>query len=98
MDLKQYLEGSTIHGLAYISSSSRFKRLFWVLVVVTGFTAAGILIYQSFANWEESPVSTTIETLPISEITLPKITVCPAKNTYTNLNYDLEMMGNRTID
>ena len=39
-------------------------------------------------------VSTNIETLPITEITFPKVTVCPPKNTLTNLNYDLEKSKN----
>ena len=46
-------------------------------------------VKESFDSWSESPVKTTIETLPISEIKFPKVTVCPPKNTYTNLNHDL---------
>ena len=56
------------------------------------------MIYQSFQDWNESPVKTTIETLPISEITFPKVTVCPPKNTYTDLNYYLMMTENVTLD
>ena len=40
----------------------------------------------------------TIETHPITEITFPKVTVCPPKNTYTDLNYDLMRTGNMTLD
>ena len=96
--LRDYLESSTIHGLAYIASTRKFIRVLWTLVVVGGFTGAGYMIYQSFQSWEESPVKTTIETLPITEITLPKVTVCPPKNTFTNLNYDLMMLENMTLD
>ena len=96
--LKTFFNSSTIHGLSYISETKKFVRLFWTLIVIGGFVTAGILIYQSFQSWAESPVTTTIETLPISEITFPKVTVCPPKNTFTNLNYDLEMLGNKTID
>ena len=67
-------------------------------MVVAGFTGAGVLIYQSCQDWKDNPVSTTIETLPITEITLPKVTVCPPKNTYTNLNYDLIMTKNISLD
>ena len=93
-----FLESSTIHGLSYISTTRKYVRLFWILVVITGFTGAGVLIYQSFQAWEDSPVSTTIETLPIAEITLPKVTVCPPKNTFTNLNYDIMMAKNIFLD
>ena len=93
---KQFLENSTVHGLSYISSSKSISRFLWTLVVVSGFSFACVLIYQSYQSWESSPVSTTIETRPISEIKFPKITVCPPKNTFTNLNFDLNV-GNITL-
>ena len=96
--VRTFLESSTIHGLGYISISRKYVRLFWSIVVMAGFTGAGILIYQSFQSWEESPVKTTIETRPIEEMTFPKVTVCPPKNTYTDLNYDLVMTKNKTIN
>ena len=69
-----------------------------MIVVILGFVGAGILIYQSFDVWSESPVKTTIETLPIHKIKLPKVTVCPPKHTYTNLNYDLTITENIILD
>lgn len=53
--------------------------------------------FSAFQHWEESPVVTTIETLPIRNIHFPKISVCPPKGTYTNLNYDLLMTENMTL-
>ena len=97
-EFKNFLESSTIHGLTYISTTRTLVRLFWIVVVILGFSTASLLIYQSFQAWEESPVSTTIETLPISKITFPKVTVCPPKETYTDLNYDLMMLEGKTLD
>ena len=94
--LRAFLESSTIHGMSYISAPGRYVRVFWTLVVIAGFTGAGIMIHQSFQSWADSPVTTTIETLPITKITFPKVTVCPPKNTYTDLNYDLLTMDNMT--
>ena len=94
---RTFLETSTIHGLGYISSSRKITRLFWLVVVILGFTGAGLLIRESFQTWTDSPIKTTIETLPISEITLPKLTVCPPRNTYTDMNYDLMMTENGTL-
>ena len=54
-----------------------------------GFSGAGYLIYTSFDNWNQSPISTTIETLPISQINFPNVTVCPPKDLFLNLNYDI---------
>ena len=95
--VRTFLESSTIHGLTYISTTRKYARLFWILVVITGFVGASLLIKESFDSWSKSPVKTTIKTLPISGIKLPKVTVCPPKNTYTDLNYDLMMTENITV-
>ena len=95
--VRLFLESSTIHGLSYISISRKYVRLFWILVVITGFVGACLLIKESFDSWSASPVKTTVETFPISEIKFPKLTVCPPKNTFTDLNYDLMMTVNHTL-
>ena len=87
--VKSFLETSTIHGLSHITTGSKLIKLFWIFVVFFGFTAASIIIYQSFQNWGVNPITTTIETLPISKIILPKVTECPPKNTFTKLNHNL---------
>ena len=92
-----FFASSTIHGLSYIASSRKYVKLFWILVVVTGVTGALFLIKESFDYWSESPIKTTEETLPIADIKFPKVTVCPPKNTYTDLNYDLLISENRTL-
>ena len=97
VSMKVFLESSTIHGLTYISTTRKYARLFWILVITSGFMGAGFLIKESFASWSESPIKTTIETLPIAKIKFPKVTVCPAKNTMTDLNYDLMIIDNLTL-
>ena len=86
---KEFLDSSSIHGISYISSEKRFGRLFWIFIVLIGFTGAFLLIRQSFNDWEENPISTTSETLPMSHITFPNITVCPPRNSYLNMNFDI---------
>ena len=93
-EVRQFLESSTIHGLQYISSTKNLTRIFWILVVFGGFTGAGYLIHASFSNWEQNPITTTIETLPISDITYPNVTVCPPRDSFLNLNYDIIKSGN----
>ena len=66
--IKSFLETSTIHGLSYISTTKKYFKLFWILIVIAGFTAAGAIIYQSFEVWHESPIKTTIETLPLTKM------------------------------
>ena len=95
--ISAFLESSTIHGLIYISTTRKYARAFWIFVVLAGFTGAGYMIHTSLQSWADSPIKTTIETLPISEIKFPKVTVCPPKNTYTDLNYDLMLAENFTL-
>ena len=64
-------------------------KFFWVLVVIGGFIGAGYLINRSYHNWNESPISTTVETLPISKIMLPNVTVCPPRYSFLTLNHDI---------
>ena len=96
--VKTFLESSSIGGLNHIATSKKFAKLFWIFAVVAGFTGAAFLIQLSFQSWSLSPVKTTVETLPISRITLPKVTVCPPKNTFTDLNYDLERADEMGLD
>ena len=56
------------------------------------------MIYTSFYHWGQSPIITTIETLPISEFKLPNMTVCPPKNSILNLNYDIFHSDEMKID
>ena len=95
--IETFLESSTIHGLSNIQKEKRFSRLFWIIVVFSGFSGAVVLIYKSFKSWTESPITTTVETLPISDLTFPNVTVCPPKDTYTNLNFDLFIANNMTF-
>ena len=94
----EFLKSSTIHGLSYIPITKKHVRLFWIMIVTMSFIGAGFMIYLSFKDWAENPIKTTLKTRPIKEITLPKVTVCPPKNTYTNLNYDITMLENMTMD
>ena len=81
--LNEFLESSTIHGVSYLAKRNCYVKFFWIFIIFTGFILAGYLIHESFKSWEESPVKTTIETLPISEMTWPNVTVCPPENTFT---------------
>ena len=56
---------------------------------LSGFAWAIQMIFESFEDWRQKPILTTIETLPISEITFPNVTVCPPRNLFLNLNHDI---------
>ena len=59
------------------------------MTVCTGFCVAGYLIQDSYADWQASPVSTSIETKPLKDLTFPTVTVCSPPGSNTALNYDL---------
>ena len=88
-EINVFLSSTTIHGLSYIPASRKLLKLFWLAVVLAGFSCSAFLILQSFRGWQESPISTSVEVLPITEITFPNVTVCPPRKTFTALNYDL---------
>ena len=96
--LKEFLETSSIHGLLHISSNTSFAKVFWVITVIIGFSLATVIINESFVSWNNSPISTLIETKPIEELKFPNVTVCPPQDTYTTLNYDLQKLEGIEMD
>ena len=85
------LDSSTIHGLVHISTAkARASRALWVAIVVACFAIAMCMINNSYKEWQESPVSTTITTQPITEMEFPTVTVCPPRGSNTALNHLLE--------
>ena len=96
---RDFLESSSIHGLSYISTyQNAGVKLCWALVVVSGFVTAGILIQNSVKAWNESPVSTTLETLPLSKVQFPIINICPPIHTTTSMNHDLVTANNTYLN
>ena len=86
-----FLESSAIHGLVHISTAkSKIARATWVAIVVACFAVAVYMINNSYEEWQESPVSTTITTHPITELEFPTVTVCPPRGSNTALNHLLE--------
>jgi hypothetical protein len=60
---KAYCETTSIHGFTYWVNAPRFvEKLFWVAVVLTGFTCASLIIKAAFADWQKNPGIVTINT------------------------------------
>merc|ERR1719150_1569621 len=90
---REFLESSTIHGLVHISTAkSKAARAVWVAIVVACFATAIHMITSSYKEWQESPVSTTITTHPITDLQFPDVTVCPPWESNTAVNHLLEML------
>ena len=63
--------------------------MLWGLIVFLGFLFSGILIYESYGDFKDSPILVSITTKPIKGLDFPTVTVCPPKGSTTALNYDL---------
>ena len=88
--VREFLESSTIHGLAHISTGKTFlARLLWGVIVITSFCFGISLIVESFESWNSSPIITSVDTLSIRQATFPQITVCPPLGSNTAGNIDL---------
>lgn len=86
--VQEFLESSTIHGLLHISTAkSKTTRALWVAIVVACFVCAAWMITDSYKDWQESPVSTTITTHPIKDLQFPAVTVCPPREIKTIINH-----------
>ena len=89
--IHDFFKSSTIHGLVHISTAkSKTAKAIWVAIVVACFAFAIHMITNSYKEWQESPVSTTITTHPITELEFPTVTVCPPRGSNTALNHLLE--------
>ena len=74
-----YLSETTVHGFRYIvQGNNTFERLFWILVIISGFLMSGHIIRSSFLEWDTTPLQTTVEkvSLPVERLDFPAITVC----------------------
>ena len=85
-----YLESGSINGLNHIAATKKWAQLFWILVVNGGFIISTFLIVEMYISWGDNPIRTNIDTLPVSEFKFPKVTVCPPRGTFTDLNYDIK--------
>ena len=77
--IRSYFSETTVHGFRYVAEGGNlFEKLSWVTLISIGFILSGSIIQQSFNEWENSPLQTTIDrvSMPIEELYQPAITVC----------------------
>ena len=78
--LNEYSGVATVHGVFYAFSKDvpLLARLVWFCLVIGGLFYAFFMSFQSFENWQNNPIITTLEdtNYPISEVEYPAITIC----------------------
>ena len=78
-DIYAYFSETTVHGFHYIVTGRNWlERLFWAILIVSGFTLSGLIFYRAYNDWDETPLETTIEqvSLPVEKLNYPAVTVC----------------------
>ena len=78
--MEQFLEATTVHGFVYLNRRNSFcARLFWFCTILSGFSIAGYMIYNSLIDWNANQTITTLESIatPIQKVQFPTVTVCP---------------------
>ena len=81
---KEFLENSSICGLAHIANSkTKIEKAYWIVVSVLMIAGAGYLIKDAFDDWAKNPISTITEPETISQVKFPQIVVCPPKVSFS---------------
>ena len=75
-NVSEYLESTTIHGFSYLSVGRNIiEKIVWAIIICTCFTLGALLIKQSIEEAHINPVMTNVETIAVSEVPFPAITV-----------------------
>ena len=78
-NVKEYFNETTVHGFQYVvTGRNRCEKIFWIVLIVTGFILSGTITYNSISSWRETPLQTTIEKVskPIQHFPFPAVTIC----------------------
>ncbi|KAG8323116.1 hypothetical protein J6590_009761 [Homalodisca vitripennis] len=82
--LVEYFSESSIHGLHYITDSTRHisERVFWAVVCAVSLLGAGVVLRGNIYNFENNAVSFVMETTYLNwNTTFPAISVCEVEST-----------------
>ena len=77
-EIHNFLEVSTIHGLAYLGrSQARSTRGIWTVIVLTAATFVTYFLCQTITGYDTKYTSTIIETRSIKDYPFPAVTFHP---------------------
>ena len=75
-----YCQNTTVHGFAYWVSPDchPVEKVFWIVIVIIGFTAGAIIVSKAIISWNEKPKKVEISSFsePVTKLIYPAITVC----------------------
>ena len=71
---------TAIHGLTYVANSNKaFERVVWLVFVIVAFAISVLMIHKSFEDAAMNPVLTTIDTIDVTNVPFPAVTVLPGE-------------------
>ena len=77
--IKSFFTESYFHGFKYLATTDHFlSKFLWLIVLSTSFSTSIYLIQDSYSDWQNNPIITSIDTLesPLKEIQFPTVTFC----------------------
>ena len=81
---KEYASQSSIHGIGYIFDQKLggLERLLWLIVVAAFLSLATFLTLDTWNQWQEEQVVTTLKNTakPVTEVPFPAVTICGTGN------------------
>lgn len=80
----EFCSHASMHGLRYFGDRRRHwsERFWWAIAIGLAIWFCGISVENVWAKWRDMPIKMTENTVPISTIPFPTITICPETKTY----------------
>ncbi|XP_059097852.1 uncharacterized protein LOC131892113 [Tigriopus californicus] len=73
---KSFLKETSIHGFSHIADDQNgVERLVWSVIMVTAITTASFMIVQTMNEAYENPLTTSVQSIPITDIPFPAVTI-----------------------
>ena len=86
---EDYASQSSIHGISYIFDHKLgpWERVLWLMVVIGFLILATHLTLDTWTQWQEEQVVTTLKNTakPVTEVPFPTVTICGAGLHMTNV-------------
>merc|ERR1712020_78926 len=91
---KDYASQSSIHGISYIFDRKlgTWERVLWLMVVIGFLSLATHLTLDTWTQWQEEQVVTTLKNTakPVAEVPFPAVTICGTGNHMSNVEKKIQ--------
>ena len=89
-----YASQSSIHGVSYIFDHKlgTWERVLWLMVVIAFLILATHLTLDTWTQWQEEQVVTTLKNTakPVAEVPFPAVTICGTGNHMSNVEKKIQ--------